>query len=81
MQRYDLPTHVLVLWIHQTRLEDIEPNGFDRHCQRYMGTARELEYDHSSEPGICQQCFSYPAKVVNGVEVCTSGRCPPRVRQ
>src|SRR3954452_2337289 len=81
-QRYDLPPHVIVLWIQQARPQMLsDPVYFDRHCQRYLRSARELEYDHSAEPGICQQCFQYPVKVVGGVEVCTSGRCPPRTRQ
>jgi hypothetical protein len=81
-QRYHLPPHVLVLWIQQARPEMVsDPVNFDRQCQRYMRSANQLDYDHSSEPGICQQCFRYPVQVVGGVAVCTSGRCPPRVAQ
>jgi hypothetical protein len=80
-ERYDLPPHVVVLWIQQARSELLsDPGNFDRHCQRYLRSANELEYDHSSEPGICQQCFRYSVQVVGGVAVCMSGRCPPQVQ-
>ena len=40
--RYDLPPHVIVLWVQQARPHMLsDPVYFDRHCQRYLRSARE----------------------------------------